>query len=166
MIRTTGDRRRNVRLGLLVACLALLPSTVLASPPPPPPEYIDSATRVLTVELRAQNFIAYSAVFADDLRVFIDGRQVASDKCSWLGLEKTRLGKVERRLVGYAEGVDDILIVDEFDDRSGLPTDPGLLFDPRFVTRSARYQFGPDRLVHEIRFVQGGGFWRLTKRGG
>jgi hypothetical protein len=130
-----------------------------AAPPPPAPDYISRAARTLIATPSEQTFDSYASSFADDVRVFVDGREVASDKRSWLELEKARLGRVERRIVGYALGSDNVLVVDEFDDRSALPGRPGLLFDPRFVTRAARYQFGPDHLIHELRFVQGGGFW-------
>jgi len=153
-----------MRLSLLAACLALSLSAALASPPPPPPDYINSAVEALSADLTPQTIDAYAATFADDLHVFQDGRLIAAGKASWLGLERGRLGKVERHVIGYAEGRDSILIVDEFDDRSSSPVRPGLLFDPRFITRAARYQFGQDHLIHEIRFLQGDGFWISARR--
>lgn len=154
-----------MRLSLLVACLALMPFTARASPPPPPPEFIGNAAGALSADLTPQSFNAYADVLADDLHVFRDGDLVASSKSSWLAIERALLGKVERHLIGYAEGRDNVLIVDEFDDRSGLPVRPGLLLDPRFVTRAVRYQFGQDYLVHEIRLVEGGGFWMSMRHG-
>jgi hypothetical protein len=153
-----------MRLILIAVWIALLPAFAFAAPPPPPPDFIFEAAKTLTTELNQQTFDAYSALLADDLHVYVDDRQAASDKFSWLTIEKARLGKVERHFIGVAEGRDNILVVDEFDDRSGLPVRPGLLFDPRFITRAARYQFGSDHMVHEIRFVQGGGFW-ISMRG-
>lgn len=148
-----------MRLGFGAVCLALSLGAALASPPPPPPEYVNNATETLLGELTPKTIDVYASLFADDLHVFQDGRLIAAGKAAWLALERDRLGKVERHVIGHAEGRDNILIVDVFDDRSGLPVRPGLLFDPRFITRAARYQFGSDRLIHEIRFVEGGGFW-------
>jgi hypothetical protein len=48
--------------------------------------------------------------------------------------------------------LNDILIVDEFDDMSDCRAD--MFCDPRFVTRAARYELGSDHLIHEVRFVQ------------
>ena len=154
-----------MRANLLAVVLTLLPFAARAAPPPPPPEFIDNAARVLSADLTPQNFEDHANLFADDLHVFEDGRLIASNKSLWLDRERGQLGKVERHLIGYAEGRDNVLIVDEFDDRSGLPVRPGLLFDPRFVTRAVRYSFGEDHLVHEVRLVQGGGFWMSMRRG-
>jgi hypothetical protein len=143
-----------MRASILVCCLAILPEIAVPSPPPPPPEYIDNIARELVENLTPQTFKAYSANFADNLRVFVDGRELAADRKTWLTLERDRLGKFSRRVIGYAEGQDNILVVDEFDDISGCPANS--LCDPRLITRAARYKFGPDHLIHELRFVQGG----------
>jgi hypothetical protein len=147
-----------MRLPLLLAALVLAPAAALASPPPPP-EFVSRAGAVLADDLTPQTFDAYAAAFADDLHVFVDGREVAPDKATWLQAEKRLLGKVERHVLGGALGRDNLLLVDEYDDRSDVPPNPNFLADPRFVTRALRFSFGPDHLVHELRIVQGGGFW-------
>ena len=154
-----------MRATLLLVSLALLPFAARAAPPPPPPEFIDNAAQALSADSSAQSFATYSNLFADDLRVFQDGHLLSSDKKSWLSGEQARLGNVERLLIGVAEGYDNVLIVERVDDRSSLPVGPGLLFDARFVTRAVRYGFGDDHLIHEVRIVQGGGYWRLNKGG-
>jgi hypothetical protein len=103
----------------------------------------------------------YAALFADDLHVFLNDNEIVQDKAAWITSQKARLGKVDRNVIGYSEGQDSVLVVDQYDDRSALPIRPGLIFDSRFVTRAERYQFGPDHLIHEVRMVQGGGMpWR------
>jgi hypothetical protein len=152
-----------MRLCFLATCLVLSLNVAAASPPPPPPEYFGNVAKTLVGDLTPQSIDVYASLFADDLHVFQDERLIVAGKASWLAQERARLGKVERHVIGYAEGSDTILIVDLFDDRSRLPVGP--LYDSRFITRAVRYQFGSDHLIHEIRFLEGGGFWTSATPG-
>lgn len=126
----------------------------LASPGPLPPEYIMKASKRLVPTQTAATFEGYAGEMASDLSVWIDGEKIASSKASWLAIERRRIGKVDRHVLGYVDGYDSILVVDLFDDRSDLPENPNLLFDPRFKTRAVQYRFGLDRKVHTIRITQ------------
>ena len=133
---------------------ALLSVPAISSPPPPPPSYVtDLAKRVVPTQTEA-TFNDYAATFADDLTVSIDGASVASSRAAWIAKERHRLGKVDRRVLGYVEGYNSILVIDRYDDRSDLPTSPTMLFDPRYITRAVQYQVGDDHLIHVIRIVQ------------
>lgn len=134
-------------------CLAQA-DTAQASPGPPPPDYITEIARDVVPTQTAATFDRYAGDLADDLTVWIDGEEIASSKATWLTLERHRLGKVDRRVLGYAKGYESILVIDQFDDRSDLPDNPGAIFDPRFKTRAVQYQFGPDHIVHAIRISQ------------
>lgn len=148
-------RRSTFATLSMVAALALMPAdAALASPGPPPPAYIVDIAAHLVVTQTPATFERYAADLAGDLTVWVDGKEVASSKAAWLALERHRLGKVDRRALGYVAGRDSILIIDQFDDRSDLPDDPNMLFDPRYETRALRYRFGPDHLIHEIRIVE------------
>jgi hypothetical protein len=83
----------------------ILAGEASAAPPPPPPEYVAKVTIELIRNLTPQSLEAYSANFADDLRVFVNGLQLAKDKKAWLTLERRRLGKFNRHVIGYAEGL-------------------------------------------------------------
>jgi hypothetical protein len=149
---------------LLATFLFLAARPASAAPPPPPPGYIADAAQALMEDVTPQNFEVYAAAFASDLHVFLNDREIAPNKAAWIALQRSRLGKVDRSVIGHSEGWDSVFIVGQYDDRSGLPVGQGLIFDPRFVTRAERYQFGPDHLIHELRMIQGGGMpWR---RGG
>ena len=150
-----------MRLHVLVTCCVLMAGSAFAAPPPPPPAYIYDTVDVLTADVTPQNLQKYSAVFADDLRVFLNGVELASDKATWITFQEARIGRIDRRVIGHSEGLDSLMIVERYDDRSALPVAPGLIFDPRYLTRVERYQFGSDHLIHELRIVEGGGMvWR------
>lgn len=129
-------------------------NTAFASPGPPPPEYIINAARQVIPTQTAATFGQYAAELANDLTVWVNDKEVASDKATWLALERHRLGKVDRRVLGYVEGYDSVLVIDRYDDRSDLPEDSHAIFDPRYKTRAVRYRFGPDHLVHVIRIIE------------
>lgn len=147
-------------LSMLV--VAIFASSAAASPPPPPPSFIDDLSRQLVPALTLQNFDHYSSLLAEDLTVTLDGKTIAANKAQWLGIERARLGKVDRFVYGFAEGRDSILVLDRFDDRSDehCPNGHACLFDPRFHARATRFEIGPDHLVHAIQIVQSDGILR------
>jgi hypothetical protein len=129
-------------------------TAAVASVPPPPPAYIDELAKQIVPTQTVETFDRYASSIADDVTVSVDGKQVAASKTAWIAVERHRLGKVDRHVLGYVEGYDSILVIDRFDDRSDLPTSPNMLFDPRYKTRALQYQFGADHLIHAIRIVQ------------
>lgn len=133
-----------------------------ASVPPPPPEYITDMAKVVAPTLTATSFAAYAKLLGNDLTVTIDGKPVATSKAAWFATERHRLGKVDRTMVAHVEGYDTLLVIDRYDDRSDLPDDPKILFDPRYVIRAVQYQVGDNHLIHTIRIVQSPGLL-LTK---
>jgi hypothetical protein len=147
---------------LLFFASSALASSTIASPPPPPPSYVDDIARQLVLTQTAANFASYASLLADDLTVTLDGKGIAASKAEWLAIEQPRLGKIDRSVYGYAEGRDNILVVDRFDDRSDerCPQGHACAFDPRYHARAVQYQLGPDHLVHAIRIVQSDGFLR------
>lgn len=150
------------RGGLAGALLAgSLAGAAAAAPPPPPPAWMDDLAARLVPTPTAAGFPRYAAALADDLVVQVDGAGVAATKRAWLAIERARLGRVDRVVIAYAEGRDAILVVDRFDDRSGGPAGPGLVFDARPVSRAVQYVAGPDRLIHLIRIVRADGALRL-----
>lgn len=150
-----------MRTLLLAISLSFTAGVASAAPPPPPPEYIANAAQTLTAQITPDNFGAYAAVFASDTRVFLDGAVIAANKATWTALQKALVGKVDRKIIGYSEGINSLFVVDQYDDRSALATSTNLLLDARYVTRAEVYEFGPDHLIHQVRIVQGGGMpWR------
>lgn len=127
-----------------------------AAPPPPPPQYIVDLAKTLVAPVTLDRLTAMSGSFAPDLKVSVNGKTTINGKAAWLVAERKLVGKIDRRVIAYSPGYADLMIFDQFDDRSGLPNNANMLFDPRYVTRAIRYQFGPDHLVHEIRILQGG----------
>ena len=125
-----------MRTLILASFLSSTAASAFAAPPPPPPEYIADAAQALTAELTPKNFESYTALFADDTHV--NGSEVAANKAAWLTMQKMLIGKVDRKIIGYSEGADDVFVVDRYDDRSALPTAPDLVFDARYVTRAER----------------------------
>ena len=151
-------QNQSMRTGILALCLTIASGFAAAAPPPPPPEYIYHIAVELAYNQTPATFESYSARFANDLKVFVDGIEIANDKKSWLSIERARLGNVNRRVIGYSLGQDNILMFDQFDDITYCRKNPGFLCDPRAITRAARYHFGSDHLIHEVRFLQGGYF--------
>ena len=137
-----------------------LASSTAASPPPPPRAFIDDIAKQLVGT--AARFDDYARLLADDLTVTLNGKTVASNRAQWLAIERDRVGKVDRRVYGYAEGRDDILVIDGVDDRSDerCPQGRTCVFDPRYRARAVQYQLGSDHLIHAIRIVQSDGFLR------
>lgn len=149
-------------IGALVFLAGLaLPSSTVASPPPPPPSFVDDIAKQLVAQTPA-SFARYTSLLADDLTVTLDGTRIAASKAEWLAIERPRLGQIDRSVYGYAEGHDNILVFDRFDDRSDerCPQGRTCVFDPRYHARAVLYQLGPDHLVHAIRIVQSDGFLR------
>lgn len=144
---------------MLLAFLTLLPRPVSASPPPPPPEYVDQMAKVLVTD--PTSFDSFAALFSDDLKVFVNGRQVASDKATWLAFERIHLAHERRRVIGHSESPTEIVVVDVFDDLTGVPAN--MEVDPRPITRTIRCVVGLDQLIHELDIVQGGSFWRPVR---
>lgn len=143
------------------ATLALA-SSATGSPPPPPPSFVDEVAKQLLLTQTPASFPAYARLMANDLTVTLDGKRIAASKAEWLAVERSRLGNIDRSVYGYAEGRDDILVFDRFDDRSdeSCPQGHTCVFDPRYHARAVQYQLGPDHLVHAIRIVQSDGFLR------
>jgi hypothetical protein len=140
-----------------MVAIGMLGGTVAASPPPPPPEFIDEIAKQMVATPSVDSFDSYAGLFANNLVVTLDGKRVATTKAGWLGLERLHLGKVDRRVVGYAEGRDTILVKDQYDDRSDAHCpESSCVFDPRYSMRAVQYQIGPDHLVHAIRILQSG----------
>ena len=137
----------------------------LAAPPPPPPEFIDQIAQQLLPTPTLDNFDRYAAPLADDLKVTINGSEVASSKAAWLAIQRQRLGKLDRFVYGYAEGRDNILIMDRFDDRSDehCPSGEACVFDPRWHARALRYKIGADHLVHLIRILETNGIFQVPR---
>jgi hypothetical protein len=147
---------------LLFCASSMSASSVIASPPPPPPAFIDDLAKQLVQTQTSASFAAYASLLADDLTVTLDGKMIAANKAEWLAIERARLGKIDRSVYGYAEGRDNLLVFDRFDDRSDEHCAQGstCIFDPRYHARAVQYQIGPDHLVHSIRIVQSDGFLR------
>jgi len=136
-------------------------STVSASVAPPPPSFIDDIAKQIVPAPTASSFDHYVAVFADDLTVTMDGKQIAPNKVAWVATERHRLGKVDRFVVGFAKGYDALLVIERYDDRSGIS--PEMLADPRYTARAVRYAVGSDHLVHNIQIVQTDGILQTPK---
>ena len=148
--------------GLLFLVGCTVAGSTAASPPPPPPAFIDVAAKQLVQTQTSASFDRYANLLADDLSVTVDGKVIATNKRDWLAIERARLGKIDRHLYGYAEGRDNLLVFDRFDDRSDerCPQGGTCVFDPRYHARAVQYQFGPDHVVHSIRIVQSDGILR------
>jgi hypothetical protein len=73
---------------------------------------------------RPETLDNYAGVLANDLTVTIDGKSVAANKNQWLAVVRARLGKVDRFVYGFAEGRDNILIFDRFDDQTDEHAQP------------------------------------------
>jgi hypothetical protein len=147
---------------LLFVVTTAFATSAAASPPPPPPAFVDEVARQLLLTPTRASFERYTRLFADDLTVAIDGKRIASNKADWLALERSRLGKTDRKIFGYAEGSNNILVFDRFDDRSDehCPTGGTCVFDPRYHSRAVQYQLGSDHLIHAIRIVESDGLLR------
>lgn len=150
---------------LTFAAAASLATASYAAPPPPPPAFVDAIAQQLIATPSAASFDQYAALFAGDLKVTLNGHQVASSKPAWLAIERQRLGKVDRFVYGFAEGRDNILIMDRFDDRSDEHCWSGsrCLFDPRWHARAVRYDIGADHLVHAIRILDTDSIFRTPR---
>ena len=124
----------------------------LAAPPPPPPKFVDDIAQRLVATPSAESFDSYAALLANDLKVTVNGNEVARGKPAWLAIERQRLGKVGRYVYGYAEGRDDI----RFDDRSDehCRSVDRCAIDPRWHARAVRYEIGADHLVHAIDLLE------------
>ena len=157
--------KRAFRVLSLAFGLGSFPTLALAAPPPPPPAFIDQIAQQLVPTLSLDNFDRYAALLADDLKVSINGSEVASSKRAWLAIQRQRLGKVDRSVYGYAEGRDNILIMDRFNDRSDEHCPPGdsCIFDPRWHARALRYEIGADHLVHAIRILETDGIFQVPR---
>ena len=157
-------RRGTVRLlcALLISVAASTDDTAIAAPPPPPPRFVSAIARELVSTPTPETFARFASLFADNLKVTVNGKDVAASKAAWLAIERTRLGKVDRFVYGYTEARDSVLIIDRFDDRSDLhcPAGHTCVFDPRYLVRAIRYEIGADHLIHGIRMVQSDGFLR------
>lgn len=147
----------------IAAAVASLTHIAAASPPPPPPTFIDELAQRIVPTQTTGSFDQYTSALADDLTISINGALVTSGKAAWIAAERHRLGKVDRRVLAFVEGHDSILVIDRYDDRSALPTSPGLLFDPRYKTRAVQYSVGSDHLVHAIRILDVDGFVLKTQ---
>lgn len=147
---------------LLFISTSALASLTAASPPPPPPSFVDDVAKQLVPTQTSATFDRYASLLANDLTVTIDGKKIAANKAEWLAIERSRLGKIDRSVYGYAEGRDNVLVFDRYDDRSDehCPEPHTCVFDPRSHARAVQYQLGPDHLVHSIRIVQSDGFLR------
>ena len=148
---------------LLLFATSSLASATAASPPPPPPSFIDDVARQLVPTQTPATFDRYASLLADDLTVTLDGKRIATSKAGWLAIERSRLGKINRSVYGYAEGRDNLLVFDRYDDRSDehCPEAHTCAFDPRYHARAVQYELGPDHLVHSIRIMQSDGFLRI-----
>jgi hypothetical protein len=140
-------------MGLAIVLASSIPA--LASPPPPPPAFIDNIAQQLISTPTSDNFDRYAALLATGLTVTLNGNEIAASKVAWLTIQRQQLGKVDRFVYGYAEGRDNILVMDRSDDRSDehCPSGGGCVFDPRWHARAVRYEIGADHLVHAIRIL-------------
>ena len=147
-------------LGLSVCCPAI------AAPPPPPPQFVDDIARRLLPAPSLPSFDDYAALLANDLKVTVNGKVVARSKPEWLAIERQHLSKAGRYAYALAEGRDNILIIDRFDDRSDehCPPAHGCLFDPRWHSRAVRYQLGMDHLIHAIDMLEAESIFQFPAR--
>jgi len=101
-----------------------------------------------------------SSYVAEDVREYLNDKLVADGKASWVQhWTKTR---VSGHVLAYSPDWRDngsLMIVDQYDtvERWSLP--PNSIADPRMISRATLFQFGPDRKIHVIRTILGGGFW-------
>ena len=145
-----------MRMTILVCIFAIFPTISAASPPPPPTPYMQEMASVLAARLTTNSFAIYSAEFADDVKVSVNGSEVAEGKVAWLNIERSRIGKAHRHAIAYSVARNSIMVLDEFDDMLDCPGN--MLCDARYITRAALYDIGPDHLIHKVRFLQGGSF--------
>jgi hypothetical protein len=154
---SNGAVTKGIGMRLLAGLAASwMGSFANASPPPPPPQIIQNIAEQLLPTPTRSTFGAYSALFANDLTVTMNGRTLAANKEEWLTIEKARLGKIDRFVYGFAADHDSVLILDRFDDQTDEHCPPGdkCVFDPRWVARAVRYDIGADHLVHHMRILQ------------
>ncbi|HEX4736248.1 MAG TPA: hypothetical protein VH331_01675 [Allosphingosinicella sp.] len=153
---------------LLFVLALTLASPVVAAPPPPPPSYVSDASRVLTSPTLDGPKVG--SLFADDVKVYRNGKLIADGKIAWLKLRQAEVGHYYGRVLGYSrsyggysEGGGDLLVFDTYDtvDRRNLP--PTFIADARPATRSTLYQFGSDRLIHNVRIAEVAGFLETPK---
>lgn len=156
---------RTIAMGLACGLMlnTMLAGAAIASLPPAPPAFIDELAKRIVPNPTASSFDDYAAAFAPELAVTLNGKVISSTKAAWIAAERHRLGKVDRFVVGFAEGYDALLVIERYDDRSDLPSSPAMLFDPRYKARALRYGVGPDHLVHTIRIVETDGVFQVPK---
>jgi hypothetical protein len=99
---------------------------------------------------------------ADDVQAYVNDKLVADGKVAWAQYYRSA-PRTRGRVLAWSAGLDlggfTLIIVDEYDtiDRSNLS--PAIVIDSRTATRSALYEFGPDKRIHAIRTLLGAGFW-------
>ena len=91
----------------------------VAAPPPPPPQYVWDAARVLVSQTNADP-VQLASLFADDVSVFQNGKNVAAGKAAWLKWRadshpEGRVLGYSESFGGYSEGGGEVLVVDTFD---------------------------------------------------
>jgi hypothetical protein len=131
--------------------------------PPPPPAWVTVESDLIALD-KGDDAIAreqLSHFVADNVRVYINDKLVADGKANWLkfyGPAPIGHGRVVAGS-GNWQANDSLMVIEEFDsvDRSKLP--PGLLADSGHLSRVTLYEFGPDRRIHAIRTLVGGGVW-------
>jgi hypothetical protein len=154
---------------LLSVFALVMASSAAASPPPPPPIYVMDAAKILASPA-ALDRTKIEPLFADDVKVYRNGKLIADGRAAWLKLRSAEAERYDGRVLGYSEsyggyseGGGDLLVLDTYDtiDRKNLP--PTFIADPRPATRSTLYQFGSDRLIHNVRIAEVAGFLETPK---
>ena len=143
-------------------CAALWPFHVaLAQPAPPPPPGFPEYVHLLDEFYNKRDISAYANLFREDVKVFVDGSQVASSRVQYL---KRIKAEFERNLTVYtlswAQG-SEILAMQSVNGCVPVQPDPHTVYHGCHWALAVRYDLADDKKIASVHILEAERAWNM-----
>lgn len=143
-------------------CAILWPYHVaLAQPAPPPPPGFPEYVRLLDEFYNKRDISAYGSLFREDVKVFVDGSLVASDRALYLKrIQSEFLRNLTVSTLSWAQG-SEILAMQSVNGCVPVRPDPLTIYHGCHWALAVRYDLANDHKIASVHILEAQGAWNI-----
>jgi len=148
-------------IALVLSILAASASSSGAQPPPPPPPNFPEFVSLLDNAYNSRNLAAYGSLFHTDVKVYVDGKLVASDRAGLLALIQSEFDQqLHVRTLAWAQGTQILAMENVF---GCIPDhiDPHVFYHACPEARAVRYDIASDMKIEGVSILRAHSAWNM-----
>ena len=142
-------------------CFALAPTVLSAQLPPPPPPGFPNYVQLLQDSYNNRSLKDYSALFDENVKTYVDGKIVSTDRDSLLKRVKSEFDNNQYvQSMSWAQG-SQIIVMDQVTGCIPKKPNAGAVYHPCYKARAVRYDLGDNNKITAVHVLEANRAWNM-----